>query len=43
MTVRFSEERRAQIVNLADALNCSFVELFEKGIDLVDRELRGKG
>jgi hypothetical protein len=40
MTVRFSPERRQQIDRLAAALNVSFVELFEKGLDEIEAKLR---
>lgn len=42
MTLRFSEERRQQIDRLAAALNLSFVELFEKGLDMLDQQTKGK-
>lgn len=42
MTIRFSPERRQQIARLAEAENCSFVELFEKGLDLIEARLKGK-
>ncbi len=40
MTVRFSPERRQQVDRLAAALNVSFVELFEKGLDEIEAKLR---
>jgi hypothetical protein len=42
MTVRFTPERRQQIERLAQALNCSFVELFERGLNLVEESLRNQ-